>query len=443
MLRSEKSFDVPNLKAALTEVVKHHDALRNIYDGQRQVTLTTEESNLFDWYEYDYTNGETATEELAKTIERASNKIQSSINLTKGPLVKAGLFHTNSGDHLLVCVHHLVIDGVSWRIFLEDLFNGYKQAAEAKELLSSSKLPQQSSKITLPRKMASYKEWAEALLHYAESEALLEESEYWEKVAIKSELSGAFTSNGTARGIYRTQAIQVDPETTQKLLLEAGKTYGTEINDLLLASLMLAANHWKNRQYIIIEMEGHGREPIDREIAIDRTIGWFTSMYPVVLELRPTVEETIIATKETLRGIPNHGLGYGVLKYLGNQENLETKTDITFNYLGSLDNELAGYEGISISEMPSGQNISEKNLAGTELMLNGSISNGQLRFSLTYDTGLCEDKEAQAFALAYENAVKEVVETCLSKDGVVKTPSDFGIGISLEALQDVEELLAG
>ncbi|MGG0823585.1 amino acid adenylation domain-containing protein [Paenibacillus turicensis] len=408
MLRSNEQFDIPNLKTAITEIIKHHDALRNVFNGQHQITLSTEESRLYDWVEKDFTK----VQDVSKEIGYASDKLQSSIDLAKGPLVKIGLFHTNSGDHLLICVHHLVIDGVSWRILLEDLFGGYQQL-------------QETGKITLPQKTASFKEWADALTQYAKSEVLSNEIAYWENISRKSNSTETFKSMQTASGQHKNKVVKINSETTQKLLFEAGKTYKTEINDLLLASLSIAIKRWRSSNYLTIEMEGHGREEIDREIVIDRTVGWFTSVYPVVLETKDTVEESIFETKNTLRQIPNHGIGYGILKYLGEHNGLEVNTAITFNYLGELDNEIDRIEGISISEMPLGRSMSDKNSSGMGLSLNGAVLNGELEFDLIYDTGLYSDQDAQTFMLAYEQAIKDVVETCLTRKETVKMPLDI------------------
>ncbi|WP_324659287.1 amino acid adenylation domain-containing protein [Bacillus velezensis] len=407
MLRSDEPFDIPSLKTAITEIIKHHDALRNVYDGQRQITLSTEESKLYDWYEKDYTK----VQDVSKEIEYASDKLQASIDLATGPLVKVGLFHSDSGDHLLICVHHLVIDGVSWRILLEDLFSGYRQI-------------QETGKITLPMKTASYKEWANTLTQYAKSEVLSDEIAYWKNISDKSNSTETFKSTQTASGQYKNKVVKVDSETTKKLLLEAGKTYKTEINDLLLASLTIAVKEWRNSKYLTIEMEGHGRETIDREIAIDRTVGWFTSVYPIILETKDTVEESILETKQTLKQVPNHGIGYGVLRYLGEHSGLEMSAAITFNYLGELDNEIDRIEGISMSGMPLGRSMSEKNSSGMGLSLNGAVLNGQLEFDIIYDTGLYTDEDAQTLVLAYERAIKDVVETCLTRKGTVKMPLD-------------------
>lgn len=407
MLRSDEPFDIPSLKTAITEIIKHHDALRNVYDGQRQITLSTEESKLYDWYEKDYTK----VQDVSKEIEYASDKLQASIDLATGPLVKVGLFHSDSGDHLLICVHHLVIDGVSWRILLEDLFSGYRQI-------------QETGKITLPMKTASYKEWANALTQYAKSEVLSDEIAYWKNISDKSNSTETFKSTQTASGQYKNKVVKVDSETTKKLLLEAGKTYKTEINDLLLASLTIAVKEWRNSKYLTIEMEGHGRETIDREIAIDRTVGWFTSVYPIILETKDTVEESILEAKQTLKQVPNHGIGYGILRYLGEHSGLEMSAAITFNYLGELDNEIDRIEGISMSGMPLGRSMSEKNSSGMGLSLNGAVLNGQLEFDIIYDTGLYTDEDAQTLVLAYERAIKDVVETCLTRKGTVKMPLD-------------------
>lgn len=141
-------------------------------------------------------------QDVSKEIEYASDKLQASIDLATGPLVKVGLFHSDSGDHLLICVHHLVIDGVSWRILLEDLFSGYRQI-------------QETGKITLPMKTASYKEWANALTQYAKNEVLSDEIAYWKNISDKSNSTETFKSTQTASGQYKNKVVKVDSETTK------------------------------------------------------------------------------------------------------------------------------------------------------------------------------------------------------------------------------------
>jgi non-ribosomal peptide synthase protein (TIGR01720 family) len=311
---------------------------------------------------------------------------------------------------------------------LEDLFGGYRQALRGQ-------------KIALPAKTSPYRDWAAALGRYALSEELSREAAHWAKTAIDSGGADMYRNDGAASGINETRTAVIDPETTAGLLQGAGKRYGTQTDELLLASLAVAACRWKGRKYITALIEGHGREPIDAGLSVDRTVGWFTSLYPAVLESAATVGETIIAAKETLRRIPGRGIGYGVWKYLCGREDLNVKAEVMFNYLGVLDGELDGYEGISISGMPMGLSVSERNSAGAGLCLNASVLGGRLGLSLSYDTGLYGGGDAGAFLSAYAGAVRDVVGACLSEGGVVMTPSDYGIDISLEAFRDIEKIL--
>lgn len=410
LIRNEELFNIAHLKMAIETVIQHHDALRNVYDGHRQITLPIVQSKLYNWYEYEITNKENVEDE----IESKSEKIQESMDLFNGPLVKAALFHTPLGEYLMLSIHHLVIDGVSWRIILEDLLNGYQQA-------------QRTGMIVLPQKTASYKEWANALCQYAQSAQVANEAAYWEKTVLRSNNIETSRHNRTASGICQVQTMALDSNVTHQMLFEAEKTYGININDLLLTSLVIAMNRSEQRKSITVEVEGHGREPIDTTIDIDRTVGWFTSVYYVVLESGSSLEDTLIETKESLHSIPNHGLSYGVLRYLVKRENLSVNADITFNYLGTLDYELDCYEGISMSNMSIGKSISEKNTEGIGLSFNGGVMDGKLQFELTYDTGLYTKEEAESFTQAYKDAVIDIVEMCLSRKDVVKTPTDFGV----------------
>lgn len=410
LLRSEEIFDLNSLKMAIVAVIQHHDVLRNVYHGHRQITLAIEKSKLYDWYEYRITN----KDDVAREIESISEKIQESMDLIDGPLVKVALFHTDCGEYVLLCIHHLIVDGVSWRIILEDLLNGYRQACE-------------TANIVLPQKTASYKEWSEALTKYAKSELVSNEIAYWKKTAMRSKNIESLRNSGTVSSLCQVQTMELDRVITQQLLFEADKTYGTNINDLLLASLIIAMDRLYHRKSITVEVEGHGREVIDTALDIDRTVGWFTSVYYVVLEIGATLEETIIETKEALRRIPNHGLSYGVLKYMGKRDDLDMRADITFNYLGALDQELDSFEGISIPNIPIGKSISEKNSERIGLSFNGVIIDGQLQFELSYDTGSYTEKEAEAFAAAYKSGIIDVIRTSLTRNDLVRTPSDFGV----------------
>ena len=140
--------------------------------------------------------------------------------------------------------------------------------------------------------------------------------------------------------------------TTEKLLTDAHHAYNTQINDLLLSALSLGLASQFDVHRVALAMEGHGREAIPDEVDVSRTVGWFTSIFPVLLEATSKAKDRhhhqLIATKEMLRNIPNHGVHYNILKWHEHVE-FETKLEpqISFNFFGQLDNESGDFRILS------------------------------------------------------------------------------------------------
>ncbi|WP_240480125.1 non-ribosomal peptide synthetase, partial [Paenibacillus fonticola] len=327
--------------------------------------------------------------------------------------MKVGLFHTADGDHLLLCLHHLVVDGVSWRILLEDLKAGYEQALQGKE-------------VVLPAKTASYKDWAEALVEYSQSTELKQEINYWREICKQvkdGKIQGDFDGQPTE---YAHMQLELEMESTQQLLYEAGKAYGTEINDLLLSALGMAVKQWKGQNYVAVEMEGHGREEIHKAVKMDRTVGWFTSVYPIVLKGSEAPEEAIINTKEMLRTIPNHGIGYGVAACLGQDKWPDVEAGLCFNYLGHMDHEFGAEGRITVSNLSCGSSIAEENMPKQGITMNGSVSGGKLRFAIAYNKGRYSGQSIAQFCQNYVQSIQMIVQHCVFQKEVIKTASDFG-----------------
>ncbi|WP_281278968.1 condensation domain-containing protein, partial [Paenibacillus kobensis] len=409
MLYCEEGFNVTALQQSVKALVVHHDMLRSVYRDKLQRVLPVQESKLFDWNEYELKH----SDPISQIVEQKSTELQRSIDLEQGPLMKVGLFHTADGDHLLLCLHHLVVDGVSWRILLEDLKAGYEQALQGKE-------------VVLPAKTVSYKDWAEALAEYSQSIEMKQETKYWREIceqvkdgAIQGDLDGQPTE-------YAHMQLELEKESTRQLLYEAGKAFGTEINDLLLSALGMAVKQWKGQDYVAIEMEGHGREEIHKAVKMDRTVGWFTSVYPIVLQGSEDPEETIINTKEMLRTIPNHGIGYGVAKYLGPYKWPDVEAGIGFNYLGHMDHELGAEGRIRASNLSCGSSIADDNMPKQGIAMNGSVSGGKLRFAIAYNKGRYSAQSIEQFCQNYVQSINTIVQHCVSQKEVIKTASDFG-----------------
>ncbi|MFS0915990.1 amino acid adenylation domain-containing protein [Brevibacillus sp. 179-C 1.1 NHS] len=378
MLYRESGFEKEALEKALTHLFIHHDALRMIYqtNGTQTIQMNRgENETLYDLALFDLRE----QTEIEQTMLEKANEIQRSIDITKGPLVKAGLFQTRTGDHLLIVIHHLVIDGVSWRILLEDLAQVYKQAMEQKEL-------------QLPKKTSSYQSWAKGLTAYANKQTLLKEKDYWHKLEAYSISHLPKDQQVKINCVKDTLVLEreLSREDTTHLLRVAGKAVRAETNEILLAALGLALKQWTKENRFLIGMEGHGREEIMPELSVSRTIGWFTSMYPLVLEMSNTDDwgKQISKVHETLQGVPNRGIGYGILKYLTADENKRELTfskapEICFNYLGQFDQEMD--EVFSISPMGTGQMLDPSSQRAYAIDIACMVMGGQFRLSIHYN----------------------------------------------------------
>ncbi|MBD8842487.1 hypothetical protein IFU39_32510, partial [Paenibacillus sp. CFBP 13594] len=208
-----------------------------------------------------------------------------------------------------LAIHHLVVDGVSWRILLEDMEVLYQQAERGEELDAGEKTD-------------SYQRFAEAVQDYANSPQAAKERAYWSRLAAEgaglnlgereeSAEPDRFADSHTVQSTLST-------EVTRQLLRESNRAYQTEINDLLLSALYLAVRKLTGELKLKVNLEGHGREDVLEGIDLSRTVGWFTTLYPVLLEgeVEDELSVTIKRVKEGLRKVPHKGFSYGALKYV-------------------------------------------------------------------------------------------------------------------------------
>ncbi|WP_308015122.1 condensation domain-containing protein, partial [Priestia aryabhattai] len=159
--------------------------------------------------------------------------------------MKVGLFKTNTGDHLLIIIHHLVVDGVSWRILLEDFSIGYEQGI-------------QKEKIEFQEKTHSFKKWASVLNEYADSKQCLKELAYWETLNNRQVISLP-KKQTVPTNLWKDERYvetQLAVEETVHLLQDVNHAYRTEINDILLVSLGLALKEWGGSNEYLIHLEG-------------------------------------------------------------------------------------------------------------------------------------------------------------------------------------------
>ncbi|WCM63689.1 non-ribosomal peptide synthetase [Paenibacillus polymyxa] len=436
MLYHEKGFDEVALRCALQKIAEHHDALRIIIrqteDGYKAWNRGITAGELFSLEVFDFTG----VVDCASAIEEKANEIQSSIRLHEGPLLKTGLFHCADGDHLLITIHHLVIDGVSWRILFEDLAVGYEQALSGLN-------------IRLPDKTDSFQTWVKQLSAYANSSAMEREKAYWRAIC-GIEMQKLPQDTETERTLIRdieTISVQWTWEETEKLLKQAHQAYNTDMNDLLLTALGKAFQDWAGLNCVLVNLEGHGRESVVPEIDVTRTVGWFTSQYPVVLKMASlkNISLQIKSVKENLRRIPNKGIGYGLLKYLS-----ETQTDtefsadpeISFNYLGQFDQDLQK-NTLQVSTYSSGAPLSGNMQSSYVLEINGMIIGGRLEFTISYSCKQYAKETMVKLARLFRLKLLDVIQHCITKEHNELTPSDLLFkGMTLEELEVLTEQTA-
>ncbi|SKA48864.1 amino acid adenylation domain-containing protein, partial [Chitinophaga eiseniae] len=277
---------------------QHHDALRIVIKETAEgLRLDTKPEQPVSLTVYDAYN------------EAACTALQGSMDLTAGPLMKLGLFREKDGSHLLIVVHHLVTDGVSWRILLEDMATLYGQL-------------QQKQTLSLPGKTTPFLSWSAHLHHYMESASFRSGRAYWQAQE-KRGLQGFIPRDmpeGSNRGEeMRTVRFTLDSMRTHELLRQAPDTFRTSVEEVLLAAFVAAVAQQYGQQQVCVDLEGHGREEILPGVDISRTVGWFTSIYPVMLELKGTTwSDRLRHVKETLRTIPNKGIDYLLCRYYDN-----------------------------------------------------------------------------------------------------------------------------
>lgn len=397
---------------ALTAIVKHHDMLRAIYHNGELEVLESSDDKEFDFYEYHL-----ESDNAESLIQDKCSAIQRSIQLDKGPLVKAALLRTNDSDMLFLCIHHLVVDGISWRILLEDFDTAVKQLNEGIE-------------VQLPAKTASFIEWSKALCQYKDTDLVKAEETYWN--SILKEAKGAnikeiYECNGS--GCEDVELV-FDEVTTDDLLYKANKTFNTEINDLLLSALAIAVNNVTEQNKLLVGMEGHGRELIAASLNIDRTVGWFTCMYPVITEYKDDIKNTIITVKEMLRGVPQHGIGYGLL-----HDEKDIDIGLWFNYLGHMDAEFQGKKDRSYLAGPSSD---KNNIIPAQISMNGSILENRLRFTITFNRSCFHKDTIQMLVENYKEALIHIIDYCTQSKEKIITKSDIANScLQVEEFDDI------
>ncbi|AWM17149.1 non-ribosomal peptide synthetase [Bacillus inaquosorum] len=439
MLFHSDRLSEDDLRAALKKLAEHHDALRMVYrndDGRWiQINQGIQESQLYSLRISDLSQSESGWE---TQIKQEVADLQQSINLQEGPLLHAAWFKTLTGDYLFLAIHHLVVDGVAWRILLEDLSAGYQQASSGQA-------------IQLPPKTDSYQEYARRIQEYAQSSRLIREEVYWRSVEeqqaaeLPYEIPLHENTDCSRRDSIRFSLSEAD---TAVLLQNVNHAYGTDTQDILLTAASLAICEWTGGSKLRIAMEGHGREHILPELDISRTVGWFTSMYPALISFenpRDDLGTAVKTVKDTLGRIPNKGVGYGILKYLTHPENKSitfSKTpDISFNYLGQF-NDIERQDSFRPSSLGGGKDITHTWKREQIIEMSAMAADKKLHFNLSYPPALFHRNTMEQLINRIEHFLRDIMKHCAGKQKAEKTLSDFSSqSLTAEDLDSISSLV--
>ncbi|GAB0057976.1 Linear gramicidin synthase subunit D [Candidatus Magnetaquicoccaceae bacterium FCR-1] len=439
LLVTPPHLDPEALRGAIGELLRWHDALRLRFfrdpSGWRQELAEPDETIPF------------TREDLSAlpadgwhaAIETRASQLQASLDPSRGPLLRAALFQgaDDQPGRLLFIIHHLAIDGISWRILLEDLQTLLDQAARREPF-------------QLPAKTTSFKQWAERITAPAHLETLRAELPYWQSLADRTFLplphdQGSPDQPSLAGSVAHLR-VSLDTVETNALLHELPGALNARINDLLLTALARALSLWSGQKSgaFLIDLEGHGREELFEDLDISRTVGWFTALYPVALE---AVSDdswpagALNRIQERLAAVPKNGIGFGLLRHLLDTPSRQPPTaQISFNYFGQYDGLLGASNRFTLAQEAIGPTSDPRAQRSHLLELNGFVGSGVLHWDWSYDPCHHHADSIQRLGELFLVAFREMIQYGLESESL-RQPAEDAAATNLDG-DDLDALLA-
>jgi len=433
------------LESALAAVFAHHDALRLRFRKTPSIWEQwhgTEHAIALEWMDL---SGLSSTEQ-DRVQEEMANQKQASLDLEQGPLGRAVLFIRGTRMRvLLLILHHLVVDVVSWNILHQDLEQSCAQA-------------QTGARIDLGEKSTPFRRWSEALRAYASSETLQAEIPHWQAQGADGIAPLPLDSKGEyMHQDMREVTLRFNADETRALLQDVPSTQQSQINETLLWALAESVAEWTGSTRVRLALEGHGREEIMPDIDLTHTVGWFTSIYPVVLDTSMSQSSDPGARLRSitgqLRAVPARGMGYGILRYLSEDAGVrmalsaQPEPQLIFNYIGQVDQ--AGHgTSFRFAQGPAGRERSGANPRANLLELNCGVVGGVLQLSWVFTDGAHRPETIQALADAHAGRLRHLIEFSRTERSDHPSTSDLPIAgldqdelnIALNGSMDIEDL---
>ncbi|MFD7093220.1 condensation domain-containing protein, partial [Streptomyces sp. NPDC059896] len=414
-------LDAHALRAAVAAVLAHHDALRMTFgvgaDGGRDADYRAAVSVDTVFEVHDLSDALDADTRWHALVLGA----QSGFDLENGPLVRVVLGRQGPGPggaRLAVIAHHLVMDGVSLRVLMEDLSTAYERIVAGRQP-------------DLGPKGTSVRQWAARLAEHTARGGFDDQIPYWRSVTegAVTRLPVDHTDGHNTVASQRAVSVELTTEQTRALLHDVPSVYRTQSNDVLLAALARTLRTWTGHDRIAVNLEGHGREEIFDDTDLTRTVGWFTSIYPVALALPGHGDDWAAAikqVKEQLRAVPHRGVGYGALRYLSGAPAGELDPRISFNYHGQFDVAGDTTDGLLREALPGeGGDHAPAERRPHLLDVVGAVQDGRLVFSWIYSADTYREETVRGVAEDFTAELVAFVEHCAEPGTGGCTPADF------------------
>jgi non-ribosomal peptide synthase protein (TIGR01720 family) len=311
-------------------------------------------------------------------------------------------------------VHHLAVDAVSWGILLEDLATAYLGDR-------TSDLPQ-----TTP-----FLRWAEVLSRAAAAGRFDEDAASWTSRAERAlplprEMDGPFIE---ARA--ETVDASLSEDETHSLLHDAHAAWNTQVEDVLFTALARVVARWIGSGSVRIGLERHGREALVEGMDLSRTVGWFTSYFPVVVDVDPAREPGLDLrdVKDCLRSLPRRGASFGVLRYLRSEPVAQPlrnapEPEVVFNYAGRIDSNQSADGPWRTDGLPFASRAPE-NERRHRIEVNTFIRDGVLRVLWSSSSSQYRSETARHLTQQYLDEVRAIVRHGVTAQGRGFTPADF------------------
>ena len=435
MIEIRKSLDVSRIEEVVGHLIAHHDAFRLRFrqEDEQWIQFATPPDSLVPFSRVDVSQH--TGQALSSAIEAEAAKAQASLNISDGPLLRVVLFAAGEQEpaRLLIVVHHLAMDIVSWSALLEDFHEAYAQLVRGES-------------VQLPAKTTSYKTWSERLQSYARSEELRREAAHWLAPSYQSvsRLPVDYPDGTNDISSVRTFHVALAEDETAALLREIPKSRRAQIHEVLLTALAQAIGWWTGDGVALINVEGHGREAVFDDIDVSRTVGWFTAIYPLLLDVSAAADpdEALRSVMNHVRRTPNGGLGYGVLRYLGDDE-IKRKLgslpqpQVIFNYQGQAHR--TEDSPFQVAKESSGPDSGPRGNRRHLLDVNAGVSFDRLKVHWTFSEALHSRSTVEKLAGVFLESLRELIAHCrLQQAPVLMPPPEFAqAGIDEATLQNI------